>query len=87
METVMTLVPHLYNEGNPKCQVPQVTRVPHSFAYFAKEWALRAAFVIKAFRRTRFDLQSPLLKVDPDQTSLTMKIRAEAAPFPLELAS
>ncbi len=26
-----------------ECRVPQVTWVPHSFAYFANEWALRTA--------------------------------------------
>jgi len=31
--------------------------VPHSFAHFANEWAMRSAFVRKVFYRARFDYE------------------------------
>ncbi len=49
-------------------QVVLGCRVPHSFAFFANEWALRTARVIKLFDRTRFDLQGPLLIVHAHPT-------------------
>ena len=33
----------------------QVSWVPHSFAYFANEWALRAAVIGERLYRVRFD--------------------------------
>jgi hypothetical protein len=61
-------------------RVAQVTRrVPHSFAYFANEWALRAAIVSKSLHRTSFDLQRPLLKVHSHQTRLATPVRRKAA--------
>ena len=49
--------------------------MPHSFAYFANEWALRAAVVSKRFHRTSFDLQRPLLKVHSYQTRIAAPVR------------
>jgi hypothetical protein len=59
------------------------SRVPHSFAHFANEWARRAVPLAKLLHRTRFDPARPLLKVNPDQPSLPVVICAEAAPSPL----
>src|ERR1700723_3695280 len=66
------------------CRVPQVTLgVPHSFAYFANEWARRAAPLTKLLHRTRFDPARPLVKANPDQPALSVTVGAEAAPSPL----
>src|SRR5271167_890750 len=49
--------------------------VPHSFALFANEWALRTAPVIKVLYRTAFHFQRPLLIVHPHRPCFTVKIR------------
>jgi hypothetical protein len=60
-------------------------RVPHSFAYFANEWALRAPIPYKGLpgNRSISDLHRPLLKVNPNRTFFTVEICAITAPFPL----
>jgi hypothetical protein len=58
-------------------------RVPHSFAYFANEWARRAALLTKFLYWTRFYLDRPLLKVNADRSMLAVVIGAETAPPPL----
>jgi hypothetical protein len=50
--------------------------VPHSFAHFTNEWALRAALLAKRFHGTRLDLDWPFLIIDTHQTSLAKKIRS-----------
>jgi hypothetical protein len=57
--------------------------VPRSFALFANEWVLRSARAARLLRRTRLDLQRPVLIVHSHQTTLTARVGAKAAPLPL----
>jgi hypothetical protein len=67
------------------------SRVPHSFAFFANEWAsankgeAHTVPVTKLRDRTSLDLDWPLLKFHPHQSSLLVlvKVRTKAAPLPL----
>jgi len=64
-------------------------RMPHSFAFFANEWAAASegegCVVLLAKRRdyVNLDLQRPLLEFHPYQSSLPVKIRTKAATRPL----
>src|ERR1039458_2378751 len=55
-------------------------RVPHSFAFFANEWALDCR---KTLDRTATDFQHAFLKLHPHRSCLSITIRPETAPLPL----
>jgi|SRR5271157_2125969 len=58
------------------------SRVPHSFAPFADEWETHHTSLCTR-DRTIFQLQRPLLTIDPDRPDLIVGVRAEATPLPL----
>ena len=63
--------------------------MPHSFAFFADEWAsanedgARSLPLTKRHNRAAPDLQRPLLKFHTYWAGLSEKVRTKAAPFPL----
>src|SRR5260370_24064202 len=61
------------------------SRVPHSFAFFANEWAIapnRLLILAEDLDRTASNLQWPLLKSHPHRPGLAVLVRSKAAPQP-----